>query len=193
MSALTLTIANRRMSPSIRWVLTLVMVLALLVLVALWPSSARAQTAPGSVREPVTDASVDDFVKALKPEVRTRGLGRNLKVEPARIDVTVNFVFDSAQLRPESLPQLERLAAAMRTDALTALRFRIEGHTDAKGSERYNEALSARRAQAVVDFLGTQGVGAQRLSPVGMGFSELLDPADLLAARNRRVRVQTLD
>ena len=193
MSVPALTVAKDRMSVFIRSFATLVMALALVGLVALWPASTKAQGTPGSFREPVTDASVDDFIKALKPEVRTRGLGRNLKVEPARIDVTVNFDFDSARLRPESLPQLERLGAAMRTDTLLSLRFRIEGHTDAKGSERYNEVLSARRAQAVVDFLVSQGVGAQRLSPVGMGFSELLDTADPLAARNRRVRVQTLD
>ena len=193
MSVPALTVTNDRLSSSGRGLATLLMTLVLLGLATLWSSATRAQGAPGSFREPVTDASVDDFVKALKPEVRTRGLGRNLKVEPARIDVTVNFDFDSARLRPESLPQLERLGAAMRTDALQAFRFRIEGHTDAKGSDRYNEALSARRAQAVVDFLVSQGVGAQRLSPVGMGFSELLDTADPLAARNRRVRVQTLD
>jgi outer membrane protein OmpA-like peptidoglycan-associated protein len=167
--------------------------LIVLCLMVSWPVSANAQAGSDALREPVSDASVDDFVRALKPEVRTRSMGRNLKVEPSRIDVTVNFDFDSARLRPESTPQLERLATAMRTDALMTLRFRIEGHTDAKGGARYNEVLSAKRAQAVVDFLVGQGVGAQRLSPVGMGFSELLDPGDPIAARNRRVRVQTLD
>ena len=177
----------------LRSVAALLLALVLMSVMVLWPGPADAQGAAGGVREPVTDASVDDFVQALKPAPRTRGLGRNLKVEPSRIDVTVNFDFDSARLKPESLPQLERLAAALRNDALSALRFRIEGHTDAKGGERYNEVLSARRAQAVVDFLVGQGVGLPRLIPVGMGFSELLDPADPLAARNRRVRVQTLD
>lgn len=173
--------------------LTIGFLLVLLCLTATGLATAQTQGPAGAFREPVTDASVDDFVQALKPAVRTRGMGRNLKVEPSRIDVTVNFDFDSAQLRPESLPQLERLAAAMRTDALTALRFRIEGHTDAKGTARYNEVLSERRAQAVVAFLVRQGVGSERLSATGMGFAELLDQADPMAARNRRVRVQTVD
>jgi len=105
----------------------------------------------------------------------------------------VNFDFDSAQLKPDSLPQLERLAAAMRSDALNPLMFRIEGHTDAKGSARYNETLSERLAQAVVDFLARQGVAAERLKSAGMGFSDLLDPSDPLSAKNRRVRVLTLE
>jgi len=163
------------------------------IAVSSYAASASAQGAVNPVRDPVTDASVDDFVRALKPPARTRGLGRNLKIEPARIDVTVNFDFDSAQLKPDSLPQLERLAAAMRSDALTPLMFRIEGHTDAKGSARYNETLSERRAQAVVDFLARQGVAAERLKSAGMGFADLLDPSDPLSARNRRVRVLTLD
>ena len=148
-----------------------------------WAQSAAATD------EPVSNATVDDFVNALAPKPRTRSLGRNLKVEPSRIDMTVNFDFDSARLQPESKPMLERLATALRTDQLVNLRFHIEGHTDAKGTVRYNDALSQRRAQAVTDFLSQQGVQHTRLIPVGKGFSELLDPNDPTAARNRRVRV----
>ncbi len=138
--------------------------------------------------------SVDEIVRALQPQpAATRGMGRNLKVERAQIDLTVEFDFDSARLRSESLPVLERLGAAMKSDALGKLRFRIEGHTDGAGSADYNLKLSNRRAQAVGDFLGAQGVPRARLESVGKGASEPLIAADPLAPANRRVRVVTID
>ena len=73
------------------------------------------------------------------------------------------------------------------------LRFRVEGHTDARGSMAHNEALSTRRARGVVDLLIARGVAGDRLEAVGKGFAELLDPAEPHAARNRRVRVRVLD
>jgi flagellar motor protein MotB len=52
--------------------------------------------------------------------------------------------------------------------------------------------LSARRAQAVVTYLQSQGVEAVRLQSVGKGFTELLNNTDPLAAENRRVRIKAM-
>jgi outer membrane protein OmpA-like peptidoglycan-associated protein len=153
---------------------------------------AVAQQAPNERGAPVSNATVDEFVEALKPRPLTRSLGasgRNLRVEPARIDLTIQFDFDSARVLPESRPMLERLAVAMQTEPLSALRFQIEGHTDGQGTAHYNELLSQRRAQAVVDILTRGGITLDRLQPIGKGFTELLDPTDPASARNRRVRV----
>jgi OOP family OmpA-OmpF porin len=152
---------------------------------------------PGGISSAIaqsTGPSVDDMVRALKPPpVRSRGLGRSLKVERAQIDLTVEFDFDSARLRPESQPLLERLASAMKSDGLRDLRFRIEGHTDAVGSAEYNMRLSNRRAQSVGDFLGFRGVDQARLESVGKGASEPIVSTDPLAAANRRVRIVTIE
>lgn len=156
--------------------------------------SVSAQTSPsGPASEPVSQATAEDFINALSPKPRTRSLGRNLRVEPSRIDMTVNFDFDSARLQPESRPMLEQLAIAMKAEQLSNLRFQIEGHTDAKGTARYNDVLSQRRAQAVVDFLTQNGVSQVRLVPLGKGFNELLDADNPTAARNRRVRVSLIE
>lgn len=167
-------------------------IMALCLSLCLNATAVTAQT-PGDAGAPLSNASVDDFVNALKPKPVTRSLGRNLKVEPAKVDMTIGFDFDSARLQADSKPMLERLAAAMRTEQLSALRFQIEGHTDGKGSARYNEQLSARRAQSVLDFLAQQGVPTERLRPVGKGFAELLYPDDPNAAGNRRVRVLVIE
>jgi outer membrane protein OmpA-like peptidoglycan-associated protein len=154
---------------------------------------AASLSAPALAQPPRAEASVDDIVNALTPAPRTRSLTRNLKVEPAKIDLTIQFDFDSARVKDDSRPQLERLAQALQHERLSAVRFQIEGHTDAKGSAAYNLALSGRRADAVAAFLQQSGVAKDRLQAVGKGYSELLEPADPRAASNRRVRILTLE
>ena len=139
--------------------------------------------------QPRADATVDEIVNALTPAPKTR----NMKVEPAKIDLTINFDFDSAKLKDDSKPQLERLAQALKTERLATLRFQIEGHTDAQGTANYNEALSTRRAATVVSFLNQSGVEKERLQSVGKGFTVLLEPDDPKSAKNRRVRILTLE
>lgn len=143
--------------------------------------------------QPRADASVEEIVQALTPQPKTRSLGRNMKVEPAKIDLTINFDFDSAKLKEESKPQLERLAQALKTERLATLKFQIEGHTDAQGTAAYNDALSTRRAASVVIFLSQSGVESQRLQSVGKGFTDLLEPSDPKSPKNRRVRILTLE
>jgi outer membrane protein OmpA-like peptidoglycan-associated protein len=164
-----------------------------LLCLALMVSPAWAQSVPSS------NTSVQDFVNALKPPSNTRGLARNLTVEaariepPPRIDITVGFDFDSSRIQSDSKPVLQNLATAMKSDDLSKLRFRIEGHTDAKGSARYNDALSARRARSVLEFLTDQGVAGDRLSSIGKGASDPLIADDVYSAKNRRVRVSVVD
>jgi outer membrane protein OmpA-like peptidoglycan-associated protein len=69
----------------------------------------------------------------------------------------------------------------------------VEGHTDAKGSAKYNDELSSRRAQAVAEFLASQGVAVERIQSQGKGFTQLLNPQQPEAAENRRVRIVAID
>jgi outer membrane protein OmpA-like peptidoglycan-associated protein len=102
----------------------------------------------------------------------------------------VPFGFDSAELTPQGVAALAALGTALKDPALSGARFRIAGHTDAKGSDSYNQALSERRAEAARRYLvETAGVEAGRLSAVGFGRRQLYDKADPYAASNRRVQV----
>jgi outer membrane protein OmpA-like peptidoglycan-associated protein len=139
------------------------------------------------------DASVEDILNVLTPVPKTRSLTRSLKVEPASIDLTINFDFDSAKIKDESKPQLDSLVKALQSERLATLRFQVEGHTDAQGTATYNDALSARRAASVVSFLTQAGVDSERLRFRGKGFRELLEPSDPKSATNRRVRIITLE
>ncbi len=148
---------------------------------------------PESNKAPVSNASVEELVDSLKPRPRTRSMGRNLAVEPARIDLSINFEFNSATLRADSIPLLERLAAAMSTEQLIRSTFQVEGHTDSVGNPRYNDALSMKRAQAVVDLLIQNKVEPSRLQSIGKGSSEPLLPDEPTAAANRRVRISAIE
>ncbi len=93
------------------------------------------------------------------------------------------FDFDSAELRPESLTELERLVRFMNdVPFATAL---IEGHTDSVGTDEYNLALSDRRAKSVFDYLTSRGVDPARVKSVGKGESAPI--ADNTTAEGRQL------
>ena len=77
-------------------------------------------------------------------------------------------------LKPESLPILDQLAAALVADPDIAL-VEIQGHTDARGSDQWNLKVSERRARAVHAYLVSKGVDAKRLRAKGYGETKPLD------------------
>lgn len=106
------------------------------------------------------------------------------------LDLEVNFEFASARLSADARSVLDSLGQALNNPALAQSQIRIVGHTDAKGDDTYNLALSRERARAVAQYLGSQhGIASGRLSTEGKGRSELLMPADPFSALNRRVQV----
>ncbi len=159
--------------------------LTLALVLVLMGASASAQL--------VQQASKEDLIEKLTPPAppTTRSL-RNLVPKPVTVDLSINFDFDSARLQASSKPLLDNLAQAMNSERLSQLKFKVEGHTDAKGKNEYNQALSARRATAVQAYLIGQNVPAERLQAEGKGASELLVPEKPLAPENRRVRISLL-
>ena len=110
-----------------------------------------------------------------------------------KIDLTVHFDFNSDKIQDRSKPLLDKVVQVMTDQRLDALRFRVEGHTDAKGGAAYNDSLSKRRADAVVIYLAQQGVQTARLKAEGKGFRELADSADPSSGLNRRVTIVSLE
>ena len=106
------------------------------------------------------------------------------------VAVYVNFDFNSAVISPESDQVLSDLYDGLVADGVTQVS--IAGHTSTEGTEQYNQDLSERRAQAVVDDLVARGFAAATISAVGKGETEpLLSPDDTESARalNRRVEI----
>ena len=152
-------------------------------------------SAYSQVQAPIKNATANDLVQKLAPaedQPKTRSLGsRNIIPQPKSIDLVIQFDLDSAKLKPDSMPLLSSLVEAMKNDRLAAIKFKVEGHTDAQGSEQHNLKLSQSRADSVMAYLTSQGVDKERLTGEGKGFSELLLPEKPKAAENRRVKITT--
>lgn len=111
-----------------------------------------------------------------------------LDVSQRRQELLVNFDYDQSVVKPEFDDEIADFADFMEeygnTNAV------IEGHTDNRGSDAYNQALSERRANAVRDELVNEhGIANSRLSTVGYGESRPVSTANTEAghAQNRRI------
>lgn len=107
--------------------------------------------------------------------------------KPVSLD-QITFEFNSAQLTPGARAVLDMIGAALSGQQLSDRSFEVEGHTDAKGNEDYNLALSKRRAESVKRYLTTVArIDSDRLEIVAMGELDLLYPNDPENAKSRRV------
>jgi outer membrane protein OmpA-like peptidoglycan-associated protein len=162
--------------------------------------------------------STDQIVKSLTP-TSTMGTTRGIRIAPGgsaaggsaaaggsvaagqphaaatkdpTVSMTVQFATGSAELTPQAVQTLTSLGQALNNPTLANYRFRIEGHTDTVGSPAYNQQLSQRRAEAVVDYLAANfHIDRNRVQAIGMGQDGLMiqTPPQTPEARNRRVQV----
>lgn len=141
-----------------------------------------------------TDVAAVDPASETKTEtVVTASESATLVKMPEGMDVNVRieFAFDSAALDDAQKPKLQKLCNVMRAADIQL--FRIIGHTDASGSDDYNERLSRLRAEEVQRFFVNDcGIAANRLEAVGLGERFLLEDYDPDSDQNRRVEFQAL-
>ncbi|MFN7695550.1 MAG: OmpA family protein [Burkholderiales bacterium] len=150
-------------------------------------------------KEVTPEALVDAL--ALPPEAappRTRGLrpvaapesSKPAKPSSGRANLQVTFLTNSTQLTPEAEEVLGKLAQAMKSEELAAIRFMVQGHADARGDAQANMLLSKARAEAVAAHLTSRhGIAAERLQSEGRGSAEPLNKERVDAPENRRVTV----
>jgi len=101
----------------------------------------------------------------------------------------VNFDFDKSNIRPDAAVILDEAVRLLGTGGGSAVS--IEGHTDWIGTDAYNQGLSERRANAVMNYLVDHGVAASRLSTTGYGESRPIASNQTREGRalNRRVEL----
>jgi OmpA-OmpF porin, OOP family len=105
----------------------------------------------------------------------------------------VNFESGNARLTANAKVILNQVADSLA--AQSALKVEIGGHTDAQGSDAFNQKLSEKRAQSVKDYLVARGIDASRLTAKGYGESEPVDSNETPEGReqNRRVEMKVLE
>ena len=96
----------------------------------------------------------------------------------------VYFDFDKSTLRPESNRTLDSLVNIL--NFYPRMRIEIGGHTDAIGTDSYNQKLSQERAQAVVDYLIGKGINTDRLEAMGYGETMPVAPNRIDNGRDNR-------
>ena len=167
----------------------------------LFPLSLCGYLAAMSVAS-ATDYKANDVVEfftknATQGKTRAICVGTSQECEKKKappekgFDLLVQFDFNSDVLTHDAQANLKEFARALSDPRLSVARFSVEGHTDSKGTETYNQTLSERRAQAVVSFLVRQGLAVDRFIAKGLGetsprTSDPLDP------ENRRVETHII-
>ena len=101
----------------------------------------------------------------------------------------VNFDFDKATLRQEDIAIIDKDVTGL--DKWGNVNIEVAGHTDSRGSDKYNMKLSQRRAEAVRNYLISKGIAADRLTAKGYGESQPVADNDTDEGRfkNRRVEL----
>ena len=150
----------------------------------------------GPQADPAATAAEGKFVQTIRGRA-TRSLSVSEREEIAaivkdkpKIDLEINFDYNSANISGKSLPSVQALGRALSNPDLKGSTFIVAGHTDAAGGDAYNQDLSERRADSIKKYLVDKyGIAGADLVTVGYGKSKLKDAANPLAEANRRVQV----
>ncbi len=164
------------------------------------PLTRGLSVGPQTQTDPTAAAADGQFVQKFRNRA-TRSLSAAEREEIAtvvkdkpKIDLEINFDYNSANISSKSLPSVQALGRALSNPDLKGSTFVLAGHTDAAGGDAYNQDLSERRANSIKHYLVDKfGIAGTDLVTVGYGKTKLKDPANPLAEVNRRVQVANMD
>jgi outer membrane protein OmpA-like peptidoglycan-associated protein len=146
--------------------------------------------------EPAISPAQDKFLQSVRGRP-SRSLSSAEREEIAtmatakpNIDLEITFDYNSANISQKSLNSVQALGRALTNPDLKGSTFVVAGHTDAAGTDAYNQDLSERRADSIKRYLVEKfHIAGGDLVTVGYGKSKLKDPGQPLAEVNRRVQV----
>lgn len=162
----------------------LISTLALLTLTACSDTAFNGE-AGASVDEGGFGAPTMNNTLAMTQGDATMLVGRRFESE---VQTTVLFAFNQSTLTAEARATLDRQANWIKQ--FPEVRFRVYGHTDLVGSNRYNYGLGLRRAQAVVAYLASRGISTARLEAVS-SFGETQPVINTMSPEQRNRRTVT--
>jgi outer membrane protein OmpA-like peptidoglycan-associated protein len=141
----------------------------------------------GGVTGAVIGRKMDKQAKEIENEVpgaKVERVGEGIVVD---FEEKILFGYDRADLTSNSEASLDKLVTILKDYPDTNIE--VQGHTDSKGSDSYNQGLSERRANAVSAYLRRQGVSSTRLTTKGYGETAPVssNDSDDGRAQNRRV------
>ena len=173
------------------------------ILDALKPKASVSRGLSSGPQQPVDTAvqvKETSFVNTLRNR-KTRSLSIGERQEIAelaatkpKIDLEIQFDYNSADISKNSLTAVQELGKALSDASLKGSTFVVAGHTDAIGGEAYNQDLSERRADMIKKYLTEKyGIAGSDLVTVGYGKTRPKDPNAPMDPVNRRVQVVNMD
>ncbi|WP_010185022.1 OmpA family protein [Sphingomonas sp. PAMC 26605] len=144
----------------------------------------------------IPSAGIGAYMDKQESELRARTAGTDVQVTRRGDDLILTipsglgFAYKSDAVAPGFQPTLDQIAMVLKANQ--AAFVDIYGHTDATGSDAYNQRLSEQRATSVAAYLAARGVNAARLGTMGFGKTQPIaanDTPDGQAA-NRRVEIK---
>ncbi|MBD1557858.1 peptidoglycan-associated lipoprotein Pal [Vibrio sp. S9_S30] len=150
-------------------------------------SSDKAADASAASQTNNAEQVVKEAVTEVTPlETGSQLTEQEIKEAQLRETQTVYFAFDNSTISSDYEDMLAAHAAFISKDP--ALKVRIEGHADERGTPEYNIALGERRAEAVAKYLQALGVQADQIEVISFGEERplLLGQSEDVYAKNRR-------
>ena len=125
----------------------------------------------------------------------TQPVNKDIPLKPIKVGTTIElkniyFEFDSYALKKESFIELNKLVTLL--DNNLTMRIEIGGHTDGKGTDKYNIELSKNRAESVKNYLVEKGINQDRMETRGYGFSQPQDVENPYSGVNRRTELKII-
>jgi len=141
----------------------------------------------GGVTGAVIGKKMDKQAEEIKSEVPGAKVERVQEGIVVEFSSAVLFGFDQSNIQQAAQKTLDDLIVILKKYPDTDLE--IQGHTDNKGTEKYNQGLSERRASTVSNYLSSHGIPLERLSTIGYGLTKpkYSNDTEQGRAQNRRV------
>ncbi|HWJ71153.1 MAG TPA: OmpA family protein [Sphingobium sp.] len=144
----------------------------------------------------IAGAGVGAYMDSQEKKMRERTAGTGIDVVREgdelmlRMPSGISFATDQSSIQPQFRPTLDQVAQTLAEYPKTMID--VVGHTDATGSEAYNQGLSERRAASVADYLGSHGVASVRMATIGYGKTRPIATNETAEGRaeNRRVEIK---
>jgi outer membrane protein OmpA-like peptidoglycan-associated protein len=170
------------------------------ILNALQPKQLTRGMSTGPQADPAVKAREISFIKTLRNrKTRSLSLGEREEIlaitsNKPKIDLDIQFDYNSDKITTTSMPSVQALGKALSDANLKGSTFVVAGHTDAIGSDAYNQDLSERRADTIKRYLTEKyGINGTDLVTVGNGKTKPKDPNAPMDPINRRVQVVNMD
>jgi outer membrane protein OmpA-like peptidoglycan-associated protein len=152
-------------------------------------SKTRSMGAPAMKQEDVA------FIKRVRGQTRSLSTDDRERIDSIaadrpKVNLDITFDYNSADVTSKAEPQLNDLGKALTSSEMSGAVIVLGGHTDAKGTDEYNQGLSERRAETVKHFLIEKyHIPAANFISAGYGKKGLKNAADPMAPENRRVEI----